>query len=307
MRASIPLTLIASISITSATDACSSALASDLACLPSAASSYCTAASYLDTASPSIVTTTVGASESGVTTVTSTVIRTVIVTEGATSTVWSASVLATTASTTITTYVSSVTAAKHAVGTCSPSAAMSSLSALGSGQLWTVCSCMGVVPPASTLATAVTEPVTGELDRTVTTTITGEVDLTVAPSTVILYTVTSSFTQTSTVTLQAPTFTQVWGTKAGCVDPGFQKSDTLDSLNSLDGMTQAISQCQDNCAQLDYCAFVFVQYTLPDYNVTPVWKCYYNNHTLNTATDIECGKSETIWGAADGFNAIGRG
>lgn len=109
---------------------------------------------------------------------------------------------------------------------------------------------MGVVPPASTLATAVTEPVTGELDRTVTTTITGEVDLTVAPSTVILYTVTSSFTQTSTVTLQAPTFTQVWGTKAGCVDPGFQKSDTLDSLNSLDGMTQAISQCQDNCARM---------------------------------------------------------
>lgn len=111
---------------------------------------------------------------------------------------------------------------------------------------------MGVVPSASTLTTAVvvTETVTAELDRTVTTTVTGEVDFTVAPSTIIPYTVTSSFAQTSTVTLKAPTFTQVWGTKAGCVDPSFKKSDTLDSLNSLDDMTEAISQCQDNCARM---------------------------------------------------------
>ncbi|KAH0398953.1 hypothetical protein KCU89_g6708, partial [Aureobasidium melanogenum] len=101
--------------------------------------------------------------------------------------------------------------------------------------------------------------------------------------------------------MAAPSFTQVWGPKAGCDDIGMKSVQTfmLSTLNE----SQVTDTCKSTCLETPDCMFLYVQLTYPANNF---WNCYYNNHTFNEKKDLNCSKDTSIWGIAKGHSVVGR-
>jgi len=128
--------------------------------------------------------------------------------------------------------------------------------------------------------------------------------ITLPPRTISVSTLTS-VTSTSTVSLAAPTFTQVFGPQAGCVDIGEGPAQQLDL--SVTG-SNATQECKDLCTQMPACSFVYVQQLAPKWGgKTPHYQCFFNDHHLNATADLDCGRNDSVWGEANGFDAYGRG
>lgn len=125
-----------------------------------------------------------------------------------------------------------------------------------------------------------------------------------AGSTKFDQTVTS--TTTTTLALPAPTYSHVYAASPGC-----QNTPTVDTLQLDPSVTDkhgAISMCQDSCTQNGKCASLFVQYLFPTYgDTTPVYKCFMNGQRFDESSNLICDLSEDIWGAADAYDAVGRG
>ncbi|KAH0028750.1 hypothetical protein KCU78_g3542, partial [Aureobasidium melanogenum] len=101
--------------------------------------------------------------------------------------------------------------------------------------------------------------------------------------------------------MAAPSFTQVWGPKAGCDDIGMKSVQTfmLSTLNE----SQVTDTCKSTCLETPDCMFLYVQLTYPANNF---WNCYYNNHTFDEKKDLNCSKDTSIWGIAKGHSVVGR-
>lgn len=51
-----------------------------------------------------------------------------------------------------------------------------------------------------------------------------------------------------------------------------------------------------------------MQQLFPDYGDTvPVYKCFMNGEDFDESSNLICGLAENVWGAADAYDAIGRG
>lgn len=231
-------------------------------------------------------------------------------------------------STTITTYVSSAAFIapvkrnhlqrfhRRQASTCDTSSALSCLSSLPGSDLSTACACAGqTVPTASgtivTITTGVPFTTTLNAGLAPTSTVfalarlTYTLTVTSGASTVVIST-TTSVTSTSTLSLAAPTFTQVYGPAAGCEDISVRPALQLNS--TITGSDAANELCHGWCKQEPQCAFLYVQQMFTDYGTTlPYFMCYGNDHKLNVTADLLCGLAEGIYGTACGFNACGRG
>ncbi|TKA24601.1 hypothetical protein B0A50_06361 [Salinomyces thailandicus] len=129
---------------------------------------------------------------------------------------------------------------------------------------------------------------------------------TVTAASTISATETESLTSTSTVALAAPRYSQVFGPKAGCTFTDDAPAQQLD--DSITDSMEATQKCKDLCTQRAECSFVYIQHLFVDYGpTTPHYQCYFNDHPLDAAADLECGRNEGIWGEACGFDAMGRG
>ncbi|GAB7364204.1 hypothetical protein MBLNU230_g4755t1 [Neophaeotheca triangularis] len=126
-------------------------------------------------------------------------------------------------------------------------------------------------------------------------------------ATTITLSATSSETATATVTLAAPTFTQVFGPRTGCMDVAANfKAEQLP--NNVKGEGEAAQKCKDMCTQRGNCEHVYVQHMMADYGSTlPYFECFFNDHCLSEETDLECGQRPGTYGRAIGWDAIGRG
>lgn len=246
---------------------CESSLYNDLSCLTSnaAASSYCltiadrlafispTTTQDIYTTTESSTTTITDASRSPVT-ITSIVIAslTTTISTGALSTVYAGSTTLQTFHQTTTTYVSSLTASPSATlvsNSCDVTGAVSKLSSLNANQASTACSCLDLLPPSSTADSpskvTVTETATETAVPTTTIVQSGQIWYTEFAATTISETITSAMTQTKTVSLAAPTFTQVWGPKAGCLDAGVSATENLNATATQD---EAVVYCKKECS-----------------------------------------------------------
>ncbi|KAI7657753.1 DNA replication licensing factor [Hortaea werneckii] len=203
-------------------------------------------------------------------------------------------------------------------GGCAAAAQLARLSAISSIAPQAIphaCSCAGFSIPTTTRVSTVTAAATngvsqGAADSASTTTILmaghATVSRTVQAGTTISTTTTTDITSTSTVTLAAPTYTQVYGPESGCSIRENAQSEQLD--NSITDSNEASERCQTSCSQKSECSFVFAQQLFPDYGQTrPHFQCYFIGHHFNETQDLQCGQSERIWGEACGFDAEGRG
>ncbi|RMY51562.1 hypothetical protein D0865_06275 [Hortaea werneckii] len=203
-------------------------------------------------------------------------------------------------------------------GGCAAASQLARLSAISSIAPQAVphaCSCAGFSIPTTTRVSTVTAAATdrvsqGAADSASTTTILmaghATVSQTVQAGTTISTTTTTDITSTSTVTLAAPTYTQVYGPQSGCSIREDAQSEQLDT--SITDSKEASERCQASCSQKSECSFVFAQQLFPDYGQTrPHFQCYFIGHHFNETQDLQCGQSERIWGKACGFDAEGRG
>jgi hypothetical protein len=131
--------------------------------------------------------------------------------------------------------------------------------------------------------------------------------VTVSPSLVIIpVTTTSTVTETSTVSLAAPTYAPIWGPEAGCSNTNATSAEALP--NDVTEECEADKHCQAICDQTPTCKFLYVQKLFGDYGgATPYFQCYMNNEDFDAERDLQCGRQEGIWGMARGFDACNRG
>ncbi|KAK5119874.1 hypothetical protein LTR85_007200 [Meristemomyces frigidus] len=187
--------------------------------------------------------------------------------------------------------------------TCIATAALSAVRLLPLDALATACSCIGN-PVSSVTATQAGEEVPAttllvERDIKYTETVT-------LPAPTISLNATTSATTAFNLDLKVPTFTQVFGPTAGCEDIAKGPAQQLDT--SITDVQDAIQQCKDACTQISSCAFVYVQHLFTDWgNTTPHFECWFGDHHLDAAADLECGLEVGVWGVANGFDAYGRG
>lgn len=140
-------------------------------------------------------------------------------------------------------------------------------------------------------------------------TTTVEADLTITSyvnigATQFATTVTS--TATTTLSLAAPTYSHVYAATAGCQDT--PTIDTLQLDPSITDKETAVAACQSSCSQNGQCSSLFVQYLFPSYGATaPVYKCFMNEQNFVESSNLVCGLAENVWGAADAYDAVGRG
>ncbi|CZT21574.1 uncharacterized protein RCC_07438 [Ramularia collo-cygni] len=117
---------------------------------------------------------------------------------------------------------------------------------------------------------------------------------------------TVSSTITTTLMLPAPTYTYAAAVNAGC-----QNTPTVDTLQldpSVTDKNDAVTMCQDHCSQNGQCASLVVQHLFPDYgDVISVYKCFMNGQNFDEGSNLLCGLAENVWGAADAYDAVGRG
>lgn len=117
---------------------------------------------------------------------------------------------------------------------------------------------------------------------------------------------TKTVTETSTVSLAAPTYTQIFGPEAGCSNLNAGKAEALDANITED--CEADKACKDLCSQEPTCKFLYVQRLFRDYGgASPYYQCYMNSKEFDEERDLVCGRQENIWGTARGFDACGRG
>ncbi|GAB7342840.1 hypothetical protein MBLNU457_g0966t1 [Dothideomycetes sp. NU457] len=215
---------------------------------------------------------------------------------------------------TITIYTSTSTSTNPTAASasaCNLSSASSLLASLAPAQLPTLCSCLGALPSPSTLSTMtyITQTHISTITQTTgvaTTFATGFVVLTAEGATTQSFTFTTTVAQTKTVYAAAPSYTKVFGPKAGCADVVAVGAKQLNETVSEQSV--AVKQCQEFCTSQANCSSVFVQHMDTDYApLVPFWKCFTNNETFDAATDVQCGRTTGIWGNAVAFNALDRG
>lgn len=193
---------------------------------------------------------------------------------------------------------------------------LAAIAAMETGQRKTACSCLGLGGASTTTSTMyVTVPVPSTTTTflgkapTVTSAFIDRVTITetATPSAVVIpLTATTTLTETTTLSFAAPTYTQIYGPKSGCADVSSVKTQPL--APGCDKYEDAVSQCQDICAQESTCRFLYVQRMFTNYgDAKPHFQCYMNDHELDESKDLQCGKKEGIFGNARGYDACDRG
>lgn len=118
-----------------------------------------------------------------------------------------------------------------------------------------------------------------------------------------------------TVESAAPSFTQIWGPKEGCDDIGrFSVQSYMSGSLSEDEVTDICKKtCISTLLQKEYwddadqeldladCVVLFVQSVYPKNNF---YNCYFNNHTFDEDSDLECGKDTSKWGSGKGHRYV---
>ncbi|KEQ98137.1 hypothetical protein AUEXF2481DRAFT_36634 [Aureobasidium subglaciale EXF-2481] len=176
------------------------------------------------------------------------------------------------------------------VAACGP--AENILSGLDNAELSEACSCIGALPSVEAAMLAVSPS---------TTTMTAEVWSTVAPRVTESSTQTVSIQSIITVEKAAPSFTQVWGPKAGCDDIGMASAQTFMVATMTE--EQVTNICKATCMKQANCVFLYVQSIYPANNF---WNCYINTHGFDEEKDLECSKDTSIWGMAKGYSVVDR-
>jgi hypothetical protein len=117
----------------------------------------------------------------------------------------------------------------------------------------------------------------------------------------------SCTTATVTVSYAAPTFTQAFGPKAGCIDIASASSKILP--HSVKDLHAAAQQCKSLCSQNADCAAVYVQHMSFVRGGPKHYHCFFNDKELDAETDLQCfpKPKKTIYGVAIGYDACGRG
>lgn len=273
-------------------------------------------------------TTQMAASENQVTIkTTNTENSTVTVTKGPTSTITDIHISTYSENATVTTYVpcsllSAVPVAAAAMSTPASAATCNAIDALpalasltSNNTLAIACSCMGRPVPTYTRTKTVEAPAvqatTTAVDGTPKTTtlfaITQvTVTETVPPYTTLSVSSSTTVTSTSTISLESPTFTPVFGPRAGCVDVNAGPAEALSS--NITSMAEAVSECKEICAQEPSCKHVYVQHFFEMWgDLEPHFMCEMNAKYLKPRRDLRCGKKASVFGMARGFDAHGRG
>lgn len=129
--------------------------------------------------------------------------------------------------------------------------------------------------------------------------------LTVRPLKTLTKHKTSCTTNTVTQTYAAPTFTKVYGPRAGCADTAPGKPKALDA--SITSMFNATQECQGLCEQDAKCSFVYIQRLFSESNGKPYFGCTFNPEHLDAETDLDCQRKAGIYGVAVGYDAYERG
>ncbi|KAM0723496.1 hypothetical protein Q7P37_000483 [Cladosporium fusiforme] len=117
---------------------------------------------------------------------------------------------------------------------------------------------------------------------------------------------TKTITETSTVSLAAPTYKEVFGPEAGCSSLNAGLAEALDA--SITEECEADKACQEICSQEPSCKFLYVQRLVSDYGgAAPYYQCYMDPKEFDEDRDLVCGRDEKLYGEARGFDACGRG
>jgi hypothetical protein len=197
---------------------------------------------------------------------------------------------------------------------CVPSHAISALGSLGNGTIATACGCLGYHIPSTTITSTVTaKPVqvtSTEVEGSAKTTtifhlVRATKTVTVQPTKITTKHVVSCTTSTVYQTYAAPTFTKVYGPKAGCEDvaPG-----SIKKLSpSIAHIRKANYVCKSICEQDAKCSFVYVQRLYAESDGTPYFGCMLNEEQFSKGSTLECGKKTGVYGVAMGFDAVDRG
>lgn len=133
------------------------------------------------------------------------------------------------------------------------------------------------------------------------------ITVTVTPSAVVIpVSSVKTLTETSTVSLAAPTYTPVFGPEAGCSSLNAGRAEALP--NTITEDCEADKACQEICSQEPTCKSLYVQLLFSDYGgSTPYYQCYMGDQDFDEKRDLQCGRQEGIYGTARGFDACGRG
>lgn len=197
---------------------------------------------------------------------------------------------------------------------CRPPRAISALGSLHNGTLATACSCLGhrvstttstvwvnakPVPVTSTAVQGTAPTTTIYKIVLATTTFTEHPEKTISSRT------TSCTTSTVVETYAAPTFTKVYGPKAGCADIAPGRPKQLD--DSFTNLADATRECRGLCEQDAHCEFVYVQRLFSESDGKPYFGCVLNDRHLNAHRDLKCQEKSGIYGVALGFDAYDRG
>lgn len=204
---------------------------------------------------------------------------------------------------------------RQATSAACVSSGLEALSSFNNETLGNACSCLDIAAPTSTstvyvtsFAAATTTSFQG-LAPTTTAEFISRVTITetvTPPATVISVSSTKTITETSTVSLAAPTYSQNFGPEAGCSFLSAGKAEPLDA--SITEECEADKACKDLCSQEPTCKFLFVQRLFQDYGgASPYYQCYMNPQAFDEQRDLQCGRQEGIWGVAKGFDVCGRG
>jgi len=192
---------------------------------------------------------------------------------------------------------------------------LESLSSFNNATLASACSCLNIAAPTEISTVYVTSYIaatttsfiglapttTAEfIDRaTITETVTPSV-VTIPVSSV------KTITETTTVSLAAPTYSPNFGPKVGCSNLNAGRAEAL--ANTITEDCEADKACKEICSQEPTCKFLYVQRLFGDYgDATPYYNCYMNDKDLDETRDLMCGRQEGIWGMARGFDVCGRG
>jgi hypothetical protein len=189
------------------------------------------------------------------------------------------------------------------------------LASFNNATLANACSCLNIAAPTEISTVYVTSYIaattTSFIGLAPTTTAEfldqATITVTVTPSVVVIpVSSVKTITETSTISLAAPTYTPNFGPKAGCSNLYAGQAEALP--NTIVEDCEADKACKDICSQEPTCKFLYVQRLFGDYGgSTPYYQCYMNDKDLDETRDLQCGRQEGIWGLARGFDACGRG
>jgi hypothetical protein len=197
---------------------------------------------------------------------------------------------------------------------CRPARAISALGSLANDTAATACGCLGHRVPTTTTTLIITaapvEVTSTAVDGSAPTTtiyhiVKDTTTVFVRPQKTTTKKTTTCITSTIYETYAAPTFTKVYGPKAGCADvaPGVP-TDLPSSVASLPDATEA---CKDLCEQDPHCSFMYVQRLFSESDGKPFFGCLRSDKLFNPDTDLNCEPKQGVYGVALGFDAEDRG